>query len=85
MSKYLNKAVDVGVSGGITAIPGAAPFAKGAGKVAGELVENIVKEYKQSEQHKKGKLAEHLLKTFQPDDPEWIWFLLDCFSTIFIS
>ena len=84
-SKYLNKAVDVGVTGGISAIPVAAPIAKGAGKVAGELVEGIVKEYKQSEQHKKGKLAEHLLTTFQPDDPKWICFLLDGFSTIFIS
>ena len=84
-SKYLNKAVDVGVTGGISAIPGAAPIAKGAGKVAGELVEGIIKEYKESEQHKKAKLAEHLLTTFQPDDPTWIRFLLDGFSTIFIS
>ena len=84
-AKYLNKAVEVGVTGGISAIPGAAPLAKGAGKVAGELVEGIVKEYKESEQHKKAKLAEHLLTTFQPDDPKWIRFLLDGFSTIFIS
>ena len=83
--KYLNKAVDVGVTGGISAIPGAAPIAKGAGKVAGEFVEGIVKEYKQSEQHKKAKLTEHLLTTFQPDDPRWISFLLDGFSSIFIS
>ena len=84
-SKYLNKAVDVGVTGGISAIPGARPIAKGAGRVAGELVEGIVKEYKQSEQHKKAKLNEHLLTTFQPDDPKWISFLLDGFSTIFIA
>ena len=85
LSKHLNKAVDIGLAGGISAIPGARPFARGAGKVAGELIEGIVKEYKQSEQHKKAKLAEHLLTTFQPDDPKWIHFLLDGFSTIFIS
>ena len=84
MSKYLNKAVDVGVTGGISAIPGAAPVAKGAGKITGELVEKLISEHEKSKQHKEGKLIEHLLKTFQPEDREWIMFLLDSFSTIFI-
>ena len=83
-SKYLNKAVDVGVTGGIAAIPGAAPIAKGAGKITGELVEKLISEHEKSKQHKDGKLIEHLLKTFQPEDREWIMFLLDSFSTIFI-
>ena len=84
LSKYLNKAVDVGVTGGISAIPGAAPVAKGAGKITGELVEKLISEHEKSKQHKEGKLIEHLLKTFQPEDREWIMFLLDSFSTIFI-
>ena len=83
-SKYLNKAVDIGVTGGIAAIPVAAPIAKGAGKITGELVEKLISEHEKSKQHKDGKLIEHLLKTFQPEDREWIMFLLDSFSTIFI-
>ena len=83
-SKYLNKVVDVGVTGGIAAIPGAAPIARGTGKITGELVECLIKEYEKSKQHKEGKIIEHLLTTFQPEDPEWIQFLLDNFSTIFI-
>ena len=83
-SKYLNKVIDVGVTGGVAAIPGAAPIAKGTGKITGELVEHLIKEYEKSKQHKEGKLIEHLLKNFQPEDPEWIQFLLDSFSTIFI-
>ena len=81
---YLNKAIDIGVTVGITAIPGAAPFAKGTGKISGELVDGLLKEYEKSKQHKEGKNIEHLLKTFQPDDRKWIIFLLDSFSTIFI-
>ena len=84
LSKYLNKAVDIGVTGGISAIPGAAPVAKGAGKITGELVEKLISEHEKSKQHKEGKLIEHLLKTFQPEDREWIMFLLDSFTTIFI-
>ena len=83
-SKYLNKAVDTGVTAGIAQTVVGAGAAKGAGKMTGELVEGLIKKYEENKQHKKSKLTEHLLKTFQPDDPEWILFLLDGFSTIFI-
>ena len=83
--KYLKKTVDSGTTIGLSATVLLSPFAKSAGKITGELVEGLLKEYEESKQHKKGKLAEHLLKSFEPDDPKWIWFLLDCFSTIFIK
>ena len=82
--KYLKKTVDSGVTIGFSATVVGSPIAKSAGKISGELVEGLLKEYEKSKQHKKGKLAEHLLKSFEPDDSKWIWFLLDCFSTIFI-
>ena len=82
--KYLNKTVDGGVTIGLSATVVLSPIAKSAGKITGELVEGLLQEYEKSKQHKKGKLAEHLLKSFEPDDSKWIWFLLDCFSTIFI-
>ena len=82
--KYLNKTVDGGVTAGVSATVVLSPFAKSAGKITGELVEGLLKEYKKSKQHKKSKLPEHLLNSFEPDDSKWIWFLLDCFSTIFI-
>ena len=83
-SKYLNKVVDSSTTAGIAATGVGIPIAKGAGKITGELVEGLINEYEKSKQHKEGKLAEHLLKTFEPDDPEWILFLLDSFSTIFL-
>ena len=82
--KYLNKTVDGGVTVGLSAAGVLSPIAKSAGKITGELVEGLLQEYEKSKQHNKGKLAEHLLKSFEPDDSKWIWFLLDCFSTIFI-
>ena len=76
--------MDSGVTIGLAATVVGSPIAKGAGKVTGELLEVLLKEHEKSKQHKKGKLAENLLKSFEPDDSKWIWFLLDCFSTIFI-
>ena len=83
-AKYLNKVVGVGVAGGVSAIPGAAPIARGAGKITGELVQKLIQEHNNSKQHKEGKRIEHLLKSFDPEDREWILFLLDSFNTIFI-
>ena len=83
-SKYLNKVVDSSMTVGITSTGVGVPIAKGAGKITGELVEGLINEYEKSKQHKEGKLAEHLLTTFEPDDPKWISFLLDNFSTIFL-
>ena len=85
LAEYLNKVVDVGVTSGVSAIPGAPPpVAKGAGKITGELVQQLIQEYNNSKQHKEGKRIEHLLKSFEPEDRKWILFLLDNFSTIFI-
>ena len=50
-AKYLNKVVDVGVVGGVSAIPGAAPIARGAGKITGELVQKLIQEHNNSKQH----------------------------------
>ena len=68
-SDYLNK----GVVGGLTI-----PFGNGIGKVSGETIGGLVKQYEISKEHKKSKLAEHLLNGFEPDDPKWI--SLKCFS-----
>ena len=72
------------MAGGVSAIPGATPIARGAGKITGELVQKLIQEHNNSKQHKEGKRIEHLLKSFEPEDREWILFLLDCFNTIFI-
>ena len=82
--KYLKKTVDSGVTIGMSATVVGSTIAKSAGKITGELVEGLLKEHEKSKKHKKGKLAEHLLKSFEPDDSKWIWFLLDCFSRIFV-
>ena len=72
------------MAGGVSAIPGATSIARGAGKTTGELVQKLIQEHNNSKQHKEGKRIEHLLKSFEPDNREWILFLLDGFTTIFI-
>ena len=86
LSKYLSQAVESGLTAGIalSGVPIGATIGKGTGKVSGEIVGGLIKEYEKSREHKKGKLAEHMLKSFIPDDPKWISFLLDCFSDIFV-
>ena len=86
LSKYLGQAVESGLTIGLacSGVPKGAAIGKGIGKLSGEIVGGLIKEYEKSKKHKKGKLAEHMLKSFEPDDPKWISFLLDCFSDIFV-
>ena len=84
LSKYLGKAVESGLAHGLALCGVPKPIGKTTGKVSGQIVGGLIKEYEKSKIHKEGKLAEFMLKSFEPEDPKWISFLLDCFSDIFV-
>ena len=82
-AKYLGKVVEGSVSGAAF-LGGAGPMSKAIGSFSSEIVSEIVSTVDKNKQHKVSKKIEKFLEGFDPENEDWIRFLLTCLSDIFI-
>ena len=82
-AKYLGKVVEGSVSGAAY-LGGAGHMSKAIGSFSSEIVSEIASTVDKNKQHKVSKKIEKFLEGFDPEDEDWIRFLLTCLSDIFI-
>ena len=82
-AKYIGQFVEASVSGG-SFLAGAGPASKVIGNFSGLIVKEIVDTLDKNVQHKTSKKIEKFLEGFDPEDEQWIQFILNCFCEIFI-
>ena len=83
-AKYIGKVVEVSVTGtGLVA--GLGQITKPIGIFTGEVMKQIVTTYDKNLQHKNSKKIEKLLEGFDPEDEQWMKYILDSFCDIFIQ
>ena len=61
------------------------PALKVIGNFSGLIVKEIVDTLDKNVQHKASKKIEKFLEGFDPEDEQWIQFILNCFCEIFIK
>ena len=86
LSDYLSKSISSGViaASAIAGGPGGVAIGKGVGKFSGEVIGELVSAIEKNKLHSASKRIEKTLQAFDPEDPDWIRFMLDCLSEIYI-